>query len=117
MDQLLRIKRKQRIRKKISGTADHPRFSVYKTSKHIYAQLIDDIEKRTLVSASSTEKDIRALPRFENKTQLAKYIGETVGKRAKDKGIQQVVFDRNGYVYHGRVKAIADGARETGLIF
>ncbi len=117
MDQILRIKRKKRIRKNLSGTLDQPRLSVYRSSKHIYAQLIDDIERRTILSASSTEKDIKALPPFESKTKLAKHVGEIIGKRAVEKGIKRVIFDRNGYMYHGRVKAIADGARESGLVF
>jgi len=115
VDQKLRLKRKKRIRKKISGTTEKPRLTVYKSSKHIYAQLIDDIERKTLLSASSVEKEIKLLPPFESKTKMAKYIGERIAKRAIDKGITRVVFDRNGYVFHGRVKAVADGAREAGL--
>lgn len=115
MDQKLRLKRKKRIRKKISGTIEKPRLTVYKSCKHIYAQLIDDIDRKTLLSASSVEKNIKSLPPFESKTKMAKYIGETIAKRAIDNGITRVVFDRNGYVFHGRVKAVADGAREAGL--
>jgi len=116
VDQKLRLKRKKRIRKKISGTTEKPRLTVYKSSKHIYAQLIDDITMKTLLAASSTEKEIKALPPFEGKIKMAKHIGETIARRAIDKGIKNVVFDRNGYVFHGRVKAVADGAREAGLI-
>jgi large subunit ribosomal protein L18 len=115
VDQKLRLKRKKRIRKKISGTSDKPRLTIYKSCKHIYAQIIDDIDMKTLLSASSIEKDIKAQPPFENKTNMAKHIGKTIAKRAIDKGITRVVFDRNGYVFHGRVKAVADGAREAGL--
>ena len=115
MDQKLRLKRKKRIRKKISGTTEKPRLTVYKSSKHIYAQLIDDNDMKTLMSASSVEKEIKALPPFESKIKMAKHIGETIARRAIDKGITNVVFDRNGYVFHGRVKALADGAREAGL--
>jgi large subunit ribosomal protein L18 len=116
VDQQLRLKRKKRIRKKISGTTEKPRLTVYKSCKHIYAQLIDDIDSKTILSASSIEKEIKLLPPFESKTNMAKYIGETVARRAIEQGIKRVVFDRNGYVYHGRVKAVADGAREAGLI-
>jgi len=115
VDQKLRLKRKKRIRKKISGTSEKPRLTVYKSSKHIYAQLIDDIDMKTLLAASSTEKEMKALPPLEGKIKMAKLIGETIARRAIDKGIKRVVFDRNGYVFHGRVKAVADGAREAGL--
>lgn len=115
MDQKLRLKRKKRIRKKISGTSEKPRLTVYKSCKHIYAQLIDDIDMKTLLSASSIEKEIKSKPPFENRTKMAKHIGETIARRAIDKGIKRVVFDRNGYVFHGRVKAVAEGAREAGL--
>jgi large subunit ribosomal protein L18 len=115
VDQKLRLKRKKRIRKKISGTSEKPRLTVYKSCKHIYAQLIDDNDMNTLLSASSIEKEIKTLPAFESKTKMARHIGETIAKRAIDKGISRVVFDRNGYVFHGRVKAVADGAREAGL--
>ena len=117
MDQKLRLKRKKRIRKKISGTTQKPRLTVYKSCKHIYAQLIDDIDSNTLLSASSLEKEVKELPPFESKTKMAKHIGEIIARRAIDKGIKRVVFDRNGYMFHGRVKAIADGAKEVGLIF
>ena len=115
MDQQLRLKRKKRIRKKISGTIEKPRLTVFKSCKHIYAQVIDDTDSKTILSASSVEKEIKSLPPFESKTKMAKHIGEIVAKRALDKGIKRVVFDRNGYVYHGRVKAVAEGAREAGL--
>ena len=117
MNQNLRIKRKKRIRKKIFGTANKPRLTVYRSSKHIYAQIINDSENRTIISASSVEKEIRDLPAFESKTKLAKHIGDQIGRRAIDRGIKKIVFDRNGFMYHGRVKAIADGAREAGLVF
>lgn len=117
MDQQLRIKRKKRIRKKINGSLDQPRLTVYRSTKHIYTQLINDSEQQTIISASSTEKDVKSQPAFDNKIIQAKYIGRLIGKRALDKGIKQVVFDRNGYRYHGRVRAIAEGAREAGLVF
>lgn len=115
-----RMKRKMRIRKKISGTSDRPRLTVFRSLKNIYAQVIDDTDGHTLVSASSIEKwDVEAeeKPKFESKVDEAKHIGQVIGKRSIEKGIQQVVFDRNGYLYHGRVKAVSDGARESGLIF
>lgn len=107
-----RIKRKMHIRKDIFGTAERPRLSVYRSNKHIYAQLIDDVNSLTLVSASdkqSTEKGTN--------TEKATRVGETVAKLALSKKIETVVFDRNGYKYHGRVKALADAARTAGLKF
>jgi large subunit ribosomal protein L18 len=112
-----RLKRKKRIRKRISGTEEKPRMSVFRTSKHIYAQLIDDVSGHTVAAASSVEKAVREKPRFENKTALASYIGKLLAERALGMGIQTVVFDRNGFLYHGRVKAVSEGAREAGLIF
>ncbi|PIE70298.1 MAG: 50S ribosomal protein L18 [Deltaproteobacteria bacterium] len=111
-----RMKRKKRIRKRMSGTEDRPRLSVFRSSKHIYAQVIDDTCGCTLVSASTVEKDMKA-ETFENKIAKATAVGKRVGQRAADKGIKQVVFDRNGFMYHGRVKAVADAAREAGLDF
>ena len=109
-----RQKRHVRVRAKISGTPDRPRLSVYRSTKHIYAQLIDDVAGVTLCSASSQEKDFSA--NGGNK-EGARLVGETIAKRAKDKGISQVVFDRGGYLYHGRVAELAEGARENGLEF
>ncbi|MFO7753210.1 MAG: 50S ribosomal protein L18 [Desulfobacteraceae bacterium] len=109
-----RLKRKKRIRKAISGTQEKPRLSVYRSAKHIYAQIIDDDNQTTLAAASTVEKDFEAEGR---KTDRAKAVGELIGNRAKDKGISRVVFDRNGYLYHGRVKALSEGAREGGLNF
>jgi len=109
-----RQKRHLRIRNRISGTAACPRLSVYRSSKHIYAQLIDDVNGVTLVSASSVEKDFDA--NGSNK-EGAKKVGQLIGKRAVEKGIEEVVFDRGGYLYHGRVQELADGARESGLKF
>lgn len=109
-----RMKRHLRIRNKISGTAACPRLNVFRSSKHIYAQLIDDVNGVTIASASSMEKD------FEGKggdKDAAKKVGQLVGKRAMEKGVEVVVFDRGGYLYHGRVKELADGARESGLKF
>lgn len=114
---LSRLKRKKRIRKRISGTEQKPRMSVFRSSKHIYAQLINDISGDTVVAASSVEKTVRDLPKFDSKVALAAYVGKTLAERALEKGIKTVVFDRNGFLYHGRVKAVSDGAREAGLVF
>ena len=112
-----RLKRKKRIRKHLVGTQERPRLSVFRSSRHIYAQVIDDTDGRTLVAASSLEKAVKEQPEFENKVALAGFVGKLIGERAIKKGISKVVFDRNGFLYHGRVKAISDGARETGLDF
>jgi large subunit ribosomal protein L18 len=109
-----RAKRQIRVRAKISGTAQRPRLNVFRSSKHIYAQLIDDAAKTTIVSASTMEKDFTE---YGGNVAAAKKIGETVAARAKEKGISNVVFDRAGYLYHGRIAAVADGAREAGLQF
>ncbi|MDY0131186.1 MAG: 50S ribosomal protein L18 [Desulforegulaceae bacterium] len=111
-----RRKRKIRIRKKFSGSAECPRLSVFRSSRHISAQIVDDSKGQTLASASTLEKELRA-GEFKNKTEAAVQIGKLVAERAKDKGVQKVVFDRNGYLYHGRVKALSEGAREAGLNF
>jgi large subunit ribosomal protein L18 len=110
-----RLKRKKRIRKNLVGTQDRPRLSVFRSSKHIYAQVIDDTHGQTLVAASSMEKVVKEQPKFENKIAVAAFVGKLLGERAIKKGINKVVFDRNGFLYHGRVKAVSDGARETGL--
>lgn len=113
-----RFKRKVRIRQRIKGTADKPRLSVFRSSKHITAQVIDDVAGQTLAAASSLEKEVRGQKAsFDNKTALATFIGKLIAERAQEKGIKQVVFDRNGFLYHGRVKAVSDGAREAGLKF
>ena len=114
---LARIKRRQRIRKRVKGTSGRPRLCVFRSAKHIYAQIIDDSSGLTLASASSTEADIRKQDTFESKVDMATFIGKQVGERAQGKGIKQVVFDRNGFLYHGRVKAVSEGARESGLEF
>jgi len=112
-----RLKRKKRIRKNLVGTQDRPRLSVFRSSKHIYAQVIDDTHGRTLVAASSVEKAAKEHPEFEDKVAMADFVGKLIGERAIKKGINKVVFDRNGFLYHGRVKAVSDGAREKGLDF
>ena len=112
----IRKKRKIRIRKKISGTAEKPRLCVFRSSVHIYAQVIDDVKGVTLTAASTVEKDFDNGQK-ENKTAKANRIGKLIAERAIEKGIKNVVFDRNGYLYHGRIKAISEGAREGGLVF
>ena len=112
-----RLKIKRRIRKKISGTPERPRLSVFRSNKHIYAQLIDDEAGRTLVAASTRSKELAGQLEGKTKTEQAKMVGELLAQKAKQAGISNAVFDRNGYKYHGRVKALADGAREGGLIF
>jgi large subunit ribosomal protein L18 len=106
---------KNRVRKIVYGSAERPRLSVFRSNKEIYAQLIDDNNANTLVAASSTEKDIAS--QQVNKTEKAAMVGKLLAKKAQDKGIDNVVFDRNGYLYHGRVKQLADAAREGGLKF
>lgn len=114
---LARKRRHFRVRKKIHGTAQRPRLSVYRSLRHIYAQLIDDTAGQTLVSASTREPSLREqLPVTMNK-EAAKRVGELLARRALEKGIENVIFDRGGYLYHGRVKALAEGARENGLSF
>jgi large subunit ribosomal protein L18 len=112
-----RLKRKKRIRKKLVGTTNRPRLSVFRSAKHIYAQLIDDSQGQTLVAASSMEKAVREAPETKNKVTAANTVGKIIGKRALEKGVEQVVFDRSGFLYHGRVKAVSEGAREAGLKF
>ena len=111
----LREKKHRSIRRKIVGTAERPRLSVYRSSKNIFVQIIDDVTGNTLVSASTIEKDAK----LENGSNIeaAKKVGESIAKKALDKGITTVVFDRSGYIYTGRVKALADAAREAGLQF
>ncbi len=109
-----RIKRHNRVRGKISGTAERPRLNVFRSKANIYAQIIDDVTGNTLVSASTVEK---AFEGNGGNCDAAKKIGAVVAERALQKGIEEVVFDRGGYIYHGRVKALAEGAREAGLKF
>lgn len=112
-----RERRHNRVRKTVSGTLERPRLNVFRSDKHIYAQLIDDLAGETLASASTIDTELRAEVEGKSKTERAKMVGELVAKRAQDKGIKKVVFDRGGYQYHGRVKALADAAREAGLEF
>ena len=113
-----RIIRHARVRRKISGTTERPRLSVFRSLNHIYAQVIDDIKGNTMVSGSTLEPEIKKdLKANASKKDIAKLVGGIVGKRATNVGIKRVVFDRGGYKYHGRVKALAEGAREEGLVF
>ena len=112
-----RIKRHKRIRNKISGTPERPRLSVFRSSKHIYAQIIDDVTGVTLVAASTVEKTIAEAIKDMTKSEQAKYVGGELGRRAVEKGVTTVVFDRSGYLYMGRLEALAEGAREAGLQF
>ena len=114
---IARIKRKARIRKTVFGTPDRPRLSVFRSAKHIYAQIINDTSGNTVAAASTVEQAFKEQSKFESKVAAANYVGKLIAQRALEKGINQVVFDRNGYLYHGRVKAISDGAREEGLNF
>jgi large subunit ribosomal protein L18 len=113
--QLGRERRHRRVRKKISGSAKRPRLSVFRSNRYIYAQIIDDGEGRTLVSASSREKALELAGK--SKTEAAKEVGLALARRAREKGVEKVVFERGGNLYHGRVKALAEGAREGGLVF
>lgn len=114
---LTKAKRRQRIkyriRKRLSGSGERPRMTVYRSNKQIYVQLVDDLAGATLVAASSKEKEIAS--QKVNKIEQAKLVGKRLAEKAKDKGIDHVVFDRNGYLYHGRVKNLADAARKSGL--
>ncbi len=108
-----RLKRRRRVRAKITGTAERPRISVFRSNRGVFAQVIDDASGRTLAAVNWTEDDLKSLPRMEQ----ARKAGERLAERAKAAGVESVVFDRGGYQYHGRVKALAEGAREGGLIF
>ncbi len=112
-----RAKRKFTIRKRITGTAERPRLSVFRSAKHVYAQAIDDTTGRVLAAASDTEEKLGQSVAGKKKKERAREIGKAIGEKLKAAGVTAVVFDRNGFIYHGRVKEIADGAREAGLEF
>lgn len=112
-----RLRRHARVRSKISGSAEQPRLNVFRSLTEIYAQLIDDQSGNTLASASTVDKDLRTKVEGKAKTEQARLVGEALAERAKEKGIESIVFDRGGYRYNGRVKALAEGAREGGLQF
>jgi large subunit ribosomal protein L18 len=113
----LRIRRHFRLRKRVSGSSERPRLNVFRSNAHIYAQVIDDVKGHTLAAASTNEKGWDGAGDKKNKTEQAAIVGRLVAERAKAAGVDKVVFDRGGYKYHGRVKALADAAREAGLSF
>lgn len=114
---LARLKRKKRVRSNLKGTLERPRLNVFRSLKHIYAQAIADTTGKTLVSASTMSPELKGNFRYPGNVEAAKKVGELIAKKCLEKGIQKVVFDRNGYLYHGRVKALAEAARTSGLIF
>jgi len=110
-------RRKKRFQKKVRGTPERPRLCVYRSNKHIYAQIVDDQETRTLASVSTLSKELASLADKRATKEAAQKVGELIAKKAQERNIQKVVFDRNGFLYHGRVRAVADAAREAGLEF
>ena len=112
-----RVVRHKRVRRKVQGTSQRPRLAVFRSLSHVYAQVIDDAQGVTLASASTLDAEVKALIEGKSKSEQAKIVGQTVAKRALEKNITEVVFDRGGYIYIGRVQALADGAREAGLKF
>ena len=113
----IRAKKHYKLRNRINGTSERPRLSVFRSNDHMYAQIIDDVAQHTLVSASTVQKDVKAELEKTNDVAAAKYLGTVIAKRALEKGITSVVFDRGGYIYHGKIEALADAAREAGLKF
>ena len=113
----IRAKKHLRVRNRFSGTAERPRLAVFRSNNHMYAQIIDDVAGNTLVSASTLEKEIKSELNKTNDVEAAAYIGTVVAKRALEKGIKEVVFDRGGFIYQGKVQALAEAAREAGLEF
>ena len=113
----VRVKKHRRLRNRISGTASTPRLAVFRSNNHMYAQIIDDVAQHTLVSASTVQKDVKAELEKANDVAAARYLGTVIAKRALEKGITSVVFDRGGYIYQGKVQALAEAAREAGLNF
>ena len=113
----IRVKKHMRIRNRFSGTTERPRLAVFRSNNHMYAQIIDDTVGKTLVAASTLEKDVKAELEKTNNVDAAAYVGKVIAKRALEKGITTVVYDRGGYKYHGKVAALAEAAREAGLVF
>ena len=113
----VREEKHRRLRRYISGTAERPRMAVFRSNNHMYVQLIDDAAQRTLLSASTTQKEVKAQLEKTNDVAAAEFLGSYIGKKAVEAGITEVVFDRGGYIYHGKVQALADAAREAGLKF
>ena len=112
-----RLKRQTRVRQKVRGTEEKPRLCVFRSAKHMYAQIIEDSTGKTLLSVSTVSKDVAGDVKYSGNIEAAKAVGTAIAKKALDKKIKQVVFDRNGFLYHGRVKALAEAAREAGLSF
>ena len=115
--QEIRVKKHKKIRNRFAGTAERPRLAVFRSNNHMYAQIIDDTVGKTLVAASTVEKDVKAELKKTNDVEAAAYLGTVIAKRAIEKGIKTVVFDRGGFIYQGKVAALADAAREAGLEF
>ena len=115
--QNIRVKKHARLRNRFSGTAERPRLAVFRSNNHMYAQIIDDTVGNTIVAASTVEKDVKAELEKTNNVDAAAYLGTVIAKRALEKGIKEVVFDRGGFIYQGKVAALADAAREAGLKF
>lgn len=115
--QEVRVKKHMRIRNRFSGTPERPRLAVFRSNNHMYAQIIDDTVGNTLVAASTVEKEVKAELKKTNDVEAAAYLGKVIAKRAMDKGITEVVFDRGGFLYHGKIAALAEAAREAGLVF
>jgi len=115
--QALRERRHERVRKKVSGTSERPRLAVFRSEHHIYAQVIDDTAGRTLAAASTMDKGLKSEVTYGGNVEAAKRVGQLLAERAKESGVTRVVFDRGGFAYHGRVAALADAARESGLEF
>ena len=113
----VRIKKHKRMRNRFSGTAERPRLSVFRSNNHMYAQIIDDTVGNTLVAASTREKDVKSELKKTNDVEAAAYLGTVIAKKALDKGIKEVVFDRGGFIYQGKIRALAEAAREAGLEF
>ena len=113
----VRVKKHMKIRNRFSGTSECPRLAVFRSNKHMYAQIIDDKAQNTLVSASTLQKDVKANLEKTNNVEAAAYLGKVIAERALEKGIKDVVFDRGGFIYHGKIQALADAAREAGLNF
>ena len=115
--QEIRVKKHRRMRNRLNGTAERPRLAVFRSNNHMYAQIIDDVAQRTLVSASTLEKEVNAELEKTNNVDAAAYLGTVIAKRAIEKGINTVVFDRGGFIYQGKIAALAEAAREAGLEF
>ena len=113
----VRVNKNRKLRNRFSGTAERPRLAVFRSNNHMYAQIIDDTVGNTLVSASTLQKDVKAELEKTNNVEAAAYLGTVIAKKAIEKGITSVVFDRGGFIYHGKIKALADAAREAGLNF